>query len=150
MELTNKKAWWALAAMWAAVIYSLSGPTYSAAASAGFIARIVCVLSFGVLREHVSLINLLVRKAAHLTEYAILAVILYNAFKPTDRKAWSNSSAFQALLTAAIYSLSDEFHQIFVPGRHASIFDCLIDTTGAFLGLFFVFRIILQFGSILG
>jgi VanZ family protein len=33
------------------------------------------------------------------------------------------------------YSLTDEFHQLFVPGRHASLFDCLIDTMGALMGL---------------
>jgi VanZ family protein len=143
MELTNKKAWWALSALWAAVIFTLSGPSYSGAASAGFIARIVFWLSFGALRQHVSLINLLIRKAAHLTEYAIFAVILYNSFKPADRSSWSNPSAFLALFVSGVYSLTDEFHQIFVPGRHASIFDCLIDTTGAFMGLFVFFRIIL-------
>jgi VanZ family protein len=32
---------------------------------------------------------------------------------------------------AAAYSLTDEFHQMFVPGRHASLMDCGVDTTGA-------------------
>jgi VanZ family protein len=38
-------------------------------------------------------------------------------------------------LAAAAYSLTDEFHQLFVPGRHASIADCAIDSTGAALAV---------------
>ncbi|MDI1321017.1 MAG: VanZ family protein, partial [bacterium] len=40
-----------------------------------------------------------------------------------------------ALLLAAVYAATDEFHQSFVPGRTASLGDVLIDITGAFVAL---------------
>jgi VanZ family protein len=79
--------------------------------------------------------NTLLRKSAHLSEYAVLAVFLYNSLKPAGDPSWSRKAAHWALLASAGYSLTDEFHQRFVPGRHASLFDCVLDTTGASFGL---------------
>ncbi len=129
------------------VIFSLSGPSYSAAASAGFIARIAALLAIGFLRSHVGVLNLMLRKTAHLTEYAIFAVCLYGAIKPSGRKTWSGHTAMLAVMASAAYSLTDEFHQIFVPGRHASLIDCLVDTTGACCGLWILFRTAMALSS---
>lgn len=75
-----------------------------------------------------------VRKAAHLTEYAILAILLSRALvagkAPLDGK-----TAVLVLTGAALYAASDEFHQSFVPSRGASLHDVGIDATGATLGL---------------
>jgi VanZ family protein len=80
--------------------------------------------------------NTLLRKSAHLTEHAVLAVFLCNSLKPAGDPTWSRKAAFWALLASGSYSLTDEFHQLFVPGRHASLSDCVVDTTGAIWGLF--------------
>ena len=42
---------------------------------------------------------------------------------------------FISALFCFVYALSDEFHQMFVDGRGASFTDCLIDTSGALLGI---------------
>ena len=65
------------------------------------------------------------RKGAHMTEYAILAVLLLRA---TGSYAW-------ALGLAVAYATSDEFHQTFVRGRHGSPIDVGIDAVGALVGL---------------
>jgi VanZ family protein len=70
-------------------------------------------------------VQLVVRKCGHLTEYAVLAVLLYRALR---RFA-------PALIVAAIYAAFDEFHQSFVASRTASAWDVAIDCFGAFLGL---------------
>jgi VanZ family protein len=80
--------------------------------------------------------NAFIRKSAHLTEYAVLAVFLYNSLKPAGDRSWSRKAACWALVASGSYSLTDEGHQLFVPGRHASLFDCVLDTTGALVGLF--------------
>jgi len=49
-------------------------------------------------------------------------------------KAAGNPAAL-CIAAAFAYSLSDELHQRFVPGRHASIFDCGIDSFGASLAM---------------
>jgi VanZ family protein len=70
-------------------------------------------------------VQLVVRKCAHLTEYAVLGVLLYRALR---RFA-------PALIVAGIYAAFDEFHQSFVTTRTASPWDVAIDCLGAFLGL---------------
>jgi VanZ family protein len=65
------------------------------------------------------------RKCAHMAEYAVLAVLLRRALGRTA----------PALLLASAYAVTDEFHQTFVAGRHGSPVDWAIDTVGALLGL---------------
>ena len=65
------------------------------------------------------------RKGAHMTEYAILAVLLVRA---TGSYAW-------AFALAVAYAASDEVHQIFVRGRHGSPIDVGIDAVGALIGI---------------
>lgn len=68
-----------------------------------------------------------VRKTAHATEYAILGILLCQAV-PGCRY-------LVALILSAAYAASDEFHQLFVPGRSGQITDVMIDTCGAAAGL---------------
>jgi VanZ family protein len=65
------------------------------------------------------------RKGAHLTEYAILAGLLVRA---TGSFAW-------AFALAVAYAATDEFHQTFVRGRHGSPIDVGIDAVGALIGV---------------
>lgn len=62
-----------------------------------------------------------VRKLAHATEYAILALLWFGAL----------GSKPQAVVIAFLYACTDEFHQLFVPGRAGLFTDVLIDTSGA-------------------
>ena len=65
------------------------------------------------------------RKCAHMTEYALLAALLYRAF---ERRV-------PAFLAALAYAVSDEVHQHFVHGRHATPVDVAIDAVGILAGL---------------
>jgi len=143
MQSIVRKFWWGLAATWAVIIFNLSGASCSAASSARLISSILNWLSISVLPQNLDRMNFLLRKTAHLSEYAIFAMILYHSIKPSGAQSWSRKSAFFALLASGIYSLTDEFHQMFVAGRHASLYDCLLDTTGAFLGLLVLSSVIL-------
>jgi VanZ family protein len=75
-------------------------------------------------------VQLFVRKAAHLTEYAILAGLLYRVLRERIQRA-----ATGAFVIAGIYAAFDEFHQSFVPTRTASPWDVAIDCVGAVVGL---------------
>ena len=135
MESFTKKVWWLAAAIWAVVIFDLSRAPYSSASSSRSISIVLRWLSISISPQNLALLNSLLRESAHLAEYAILAMLLYNSLKPVGDAAWSRNAAFWSLLASGSYSLTDEFHQLFIPGRHASIFDCLTDMTGALLGL---------------
>ena len=65
------------------------------------------------------------RKGAHITEYAILGALLYRAL---GREAL-------ALAVGIAYAASDELHQHFVQGRHASPIDVAIDAVGLSVGM---------------
>ncbi len=76
-------------------------------------------------------LDLLVKKGGHMTGYALLGLSLARAQGKTGRK-----QMLLAMLGCALYALSDEFHQSFVPGRHPSLVDALlIDNAGAAIGL---------------
>ena len=68
----------------------------------------------------------LLRKGAHMTEYAILGALLLRAL---GREA-------PALAVGIVYAGTDELHQHFVRGRHASPLDVLIDAVGVAAGLY--------------
>jgi VanZ family protein len=92
--------------------------------------------------EMIDTIHHYIRKAAHFTEYAILGVLLWRFvyFDPA-MAAYRTRSFGMALLLAALYASSDEFHQKFVPGRESAVGDVAIDTCGAGFGLVTVWSI---------
>ena len=69
--------------------------------------------------------DLILRKLAHATEYGILGALLLRAL---GRPAL-------AALAAVAYAASDELHQHFVGGRHASPLDVAIDAVGVLAGI---------------
>lgn len=74
-----------------------------------------------------------VRKLAHATEYAILALLWFGAF----------GSQLKSVEIAFIYACTDEFHQLFVPGRAGLFTDVLIDTSGAIVAMFILWSLCL-------
>ena len=72
----------------------------------------------------------IVKKSAHAIGYGMLALSYLHMFKWDKRYYWL------AWLLSLLYSATDEFHQSFVPGRHAAITDVLIfDNLGALIAL---------------
>ena len=70
--------------------------------------------------------DLLLRKLAHMTEYALLFVLW--------RRALPRQSPLVALAIAVGYAITDEIHQTSVSGRHGAPTDVLIDVAGALVG----------------
>jgi VanZ family protein len=91
--------------------------------------------------ESIHAVIVTVRKGAHLTEYAILALLLWRAMRQRSAQQeglWAWAQPVQVVLLVALFAASDEFHQKFVPNREASVVDVMIDTTGAVLALLFL------------
>ncbi len=70
--------------------------------------------------------DLLLRKLAHMAEYAVLGLLLMRALR----------NAPVALVLGVAYAATDEIHQHFVGGRHGAPLDVAIDTIGVALGVF--------------
>jgi VanZ family protein len=111
MALPRRFALWAPVAVWAAVIFTLSSiPSLST--------------GLGVWDE-------VLRKGAHLTEYAVLGILLFRAL----------GSELPSLALGIAYAVTDEVHQHFVQGRHASPFDVAFDAAGVAVGLLLILSV---------
>ena len=77
-----------------------------------------------------------IRKTAHATEYAILGILFLGAiYEVNQRKRYMIGIPW---LLGTTYAGTDEFHQLFVPGRSGQIRDVMIDSCGVFAGVLIV------------
>jgi VanZ family protein len=83
-------------------------------------------------------INTVVRKLAHMTEYAVLAMLLWRAIRQELSGVWSSSVAILTLAITVGIAAADETHQWFRQLRTGSITDVGIDTLGATLALLWI------------
>ncbi len=113
----------------------LSTGAYSGSVTGWLLAQLLVLLHIHLTHQTFMTVHFLIRKLAHVTEYAIFGLLLYHSFEPRHPERWNARAAFAALIVAGLYSLGDEYHQSFVPGRGASLVDCGIDTAGALIGL---------------
>jgi VanZ family protein len=71
------------------------------------------------------------RKVVHASEYALLCFLWWRALRTRVDRTKALAAAWAI---AALYAATDEYHQSFVSGRHATWVDVAIDSMGA--GLF--------------
>ena len=85
-----------------------------------------------------------VRKTSHVTEYAVLALLCWRAWRQPVRgvvRPWRWMDTAFAFTVAVVFAVSDEWHQSFVPSRQGSGWDVLLDSAGAALGLLVLWRL---------
>ena len=81
-------------------------------------------------------VHILIRKVGHIIEYAVLAVLLWRAFRRGTPWQVNLSILFMIVSVAcSLFAISDEWHQSFVPSRTPSAHDVLIDLAGALIGI---------------
>ena len=74
-----------------------------------------------------------IRKTAHACEYALLGFLWFMALSPREKSFRRFAAAF---VISALYAVSDEVHQYFVPGRSCMLSDVLLDSAGSLVGVF--------------
>ena len=82
----------------------------------------------------------IIRKLAHFSIYTLLGIWSISFLYTFNIKL-----KYQVIITSVwgfLYALTDEFHQMFSNGRHASIDDVIIDTLGVIFGLLLVLLIL--------
>lgn len=130
---------WLLAAACAGCIFWLSSKDGNQSQNMSDSVRGILMKLFGPLLN-----SFIVRKFAHFFEYAVLGFLIGCALFLSRRRF----SPITAVICSAIYSVSDEIHQYFVPGRACRIFDVGVDTLGALTGTLILALIILIVNSI--
>lgn len=82
---------------------------------------------------HADILHTVVRKGAHFGAYFILGILTLNGLRQVGGKG--AKAAALALCLCFLYAITDEIHQLFIPGRSGQITDVLIDTAGAAAGI---------------
>lgn len=134
MKLRHFIHHWLPVLAWMLVIFAASTDMMSAEHTSRFIGPFLRWLLPDISPATIASVQLLVRKAAHLTEYAVLGALFARAFL----RGHGKTTARYALLTWLIclaWAALDEFHQTFVASRTGSPIDVMIDATGALAGL---------------
>lgn len=130
--------YWLPVLAWFVLIFVASADTSSFHNSSRIIGPLVKWLLPSLTDPQVADVVFFVRKCAHATEYAVLAWLFWRAFRhalAVPPRTWSRRVARIAWLCTTIYAATDELHQCFVPNRQGSVWDVLLDSCGAVLGL---------------
>jgi VanZ family protein len=126
--------YWIPVVAWMLLIFVASGDLMSAEHTSRFLVPFLRWLKPDISPETIAQIQFLIRKFSHITEYAILSILLLRALRGSLHRSGA-ALGTMALGAALLFAASDEFHQSFVPSRTASPFDVMIDVCGAGIGL---------------
>lgn len=146
MKKIHKYLNWILVLIWMLVIFLFSSdPAVVSDEKSGFVIKIISNLGIDLNSTFGKLSNFIVRKIAHFTEYFILYVFLFNALRNHNiagNKISTGKALSFAIIVTFLYACSDEYHQIFVPGREGRFRDVMIDTSGGLFGMILIKKLI--------
>ena len=148
-KIIARYVFWALAVLLMVFIFWNSAQTaeQSSDTSKSFTEKLlISVLpEFSAMEENrqqtiISDMQFIVRKGAHFSVYLALGICCFsalNTYKIKDR-----NKLFFAMLICLLYAVSDETHQLFVPGRAGRVTDVLLDLSGSVTGVFITLAIV--------
>lgn len=133
----NRIKSWIPVLLWMVVIFLFSAQpaTESSELSGSITKRIFDLIATTPLSNMLgeNLIHTLIRKCAHFTIYLVLGTLVYRALNRDD--SLQRKRVLVAFIICVLYAATDEFHQLYVPGRSGQFTDILIDSFGAFIGI---------------
>lgn len=122
--------YWPPPILWTVVILLASTDAFSGSNTASLLERITVWFGHPLAAPMGELVNHVIRRIAHVTEYGILSALLFRALRG-EQTHWSLRWGIGAVLLAALVASIDEFHQTFVPSRTGTWHDAVLDTAGA-------------------
>ncbi|MHB8652850.1 MAG: VanZ family protein [Terriglobia bacterium] len=125
--------------VWAVLVFYLSTQRFGPDFSRQLVVLGLAFLHISVSPRTLHILDTLLRKTAHVTEYGMLAFFVYGSFGEQQPFLWSVRQALWCIGIVGLYSLTDEFHQRFVPGRGSHLTDCGIDVAGAAIAMGVIF-----------
>jgi VanZ family protein len=132
---------WLAVLIWMGIIFLFSSQPGDASGAAS--GRIVELITTGIttvfpfLEINEEALHFILRKGAHFMVYGILGILSLRAFRLSGYTR--GKGFFYAWLLATVYAGFDEYYQTFVPGRSGEVTDVMIDSAGAFAGIFLYF-----------
>lgn len=126
-----------LLVIWMGIIFLFSCKTGAESIqSSQFVLSLIKLFGIDVNSMFGHLSQLLLRKSAHMLEYFILCLLIYNLIKD-----YLNLKMILSILISFLYACTDEIHQFFVVDRGPSFYDVLVDTLGAILAMILIYLI---------
>jgi len=125
--------------VWAVLVFYLSTERFGPDFSRELVVLFLTFLHISVSPRTLHILDTLLRKAARVTEYGMLAFFVYGSFGEQQPFRWRLRQALWCIGIVGLYSLTDEFHQRFVPGRGSHLTDCGIDVAGAAIAVCIIF-----------
>jgi len=120
----------ALAFFWLVLVLFLGSAYFAAQETGRYVLPFLKFLMPGVSSSELQPIHMVLRKLAHLLEYAVLALLWYRALHKVGGRT-PRTAAWVALSICLACSFADEAHQSMLPSRHGSARDFVIDAFGA-------------------
>jgi VanZ family protein len=134
--MKNFLKYWLPLLIWLGVIFIGSSDMMSAEQTSRFLVPFLRWLRPDITPETLAFIHFCFRKLGHVTEYAILAILLWRlAFRGMNLKLTRSILCVNLWVIATVFAALDEFHQSFVESRTAAYGDVMIDSAGAIFGL---------------
>ncbi len=116
--------------IWVGVIFFASTGNLSASNTSRIVRPLLVWLFPAITEAELLRAHFFVRKAAHFTEYAVLALLAARAFLTSSSAALKNYWPAAALALVVAVALLDEYHQSFDAARTGTIYDSLLDIAG--------------------
>lgn len=127
---------WLPVLVWVGVIFLGSTDLMSAEHTSRFIVPFLRWLKPDISAETLASVHVILRKCAHVGEYAVLGLLLLRAATLMTNFKRSIPILYVSVLSVCLFvAATDEFHQTFVASRGASVRDIVIDSGGVILGL---------------
>lgn len=113
------------------LMYWFSTDALSGENTRGIIETVLSWFGYRASPRQLTRFNYFVRKSAHFTEYAILAALLFRAFRADSLLRWRLRWSIYSFAVALVWAAVDELHQSFTRTRGGSVYDSLLDSSGA-------------------
>jgi len=120
----------ALASLWLVLVLFLGSAYFAAQETGRFVIPFLKVMLPGAPRSELGAIHMVLRKVAHVLEYAVLALLWYKAVHRVGGRS-PRTAAWVALSICLACAFADEAHQSMLPSRQGSARDFVIDAFGA-------------------
>jgi VanZ family protein len=124
---------WVPSLIWTALVLGFSSGDFSAENTGSLLGPLLIWLFPWITPSQINVIHFFVRKAAHLTEYGILALLWFRTVTYAGLRV--PTGALLALAISVASAIVDETHQAMVPSRTSSAADVLLDSIGATMAL---------------
>ncbi|HLG17843.1 MAG TPA: VanZ family protein [Blastocatellia bacterium] len=127
--------YWGPVLMMIAAMYVFSTDFFSFESTRAIVAAVLGWFMTDVSSTAIAEGNYVLRKSAHFAEYAVLAALVFRAFRADSMLRWRLIWGLYSLGVVVCWAVMDEYHQSQMRRRGGSVYDSLLDSAGGLFAL---------------